>query len=207
MKIQEKFTQKLLVEGNDDQHIIWALCQKYNLTQNFDVIDCIGIENIFRQIPVRFKQPDIQTVGIIVDADIDMKKRWVAVQNILKNKNLNVPENCPKTGLIVQNEAIKVGVWLMPNNETNGMIEDFIRFLVPDDDDLLPIVENHLLEIEVQNLNVYPNIHRSKALIHSWLGVQETPGIPMGLAITKQYLDTNKENCTIFINWLQKLFE
>ena len=43
MKIQEKFPQKLLVEGNDDQHIIWALCQKYSLTHNFDAIDCVGL--------------------------------------------------------------------------------------------------------------------------------------------------------------------
>ncbi len=26
MKIKEKFNKELVVEGNDDQHVIWALC-------------------------------------------------------------------------------------------------------------------------------------------------------------------------------------
>ena len=42
MKIKEKYTQKLLVEGNDDQHVIWALCEKFNIPEVFDVIDCGG---------------------------------------------------------------------------------------------------------------------------------------------------------------------
>jgi hypothetical protein len=43
-------------------------------------------------------------------------------------------------------------------------------------------------------------------LIHSWLAVQETPGTPMGLAITKRYLNTDDENCQVFIDWLKRLF-
>lgn len=44
MKIKEKYPrQKLLVEGNDDQHVVWALCEKYQITENFDVIDSRGV--------------------------------------------------------------------------------------------------------------------------------------------------------------------
>jgi hypothetical protein len=207
MKNQEKFPkQKLLVEGNDDQHVVWALCQKYQLPHNFDVIDCVGIEKLIQQIPIRFKQADIQTIGIIVDADAELNNRWISIKNILEKQNLNILDSCPRTGLIIQNETIKVGVWLMPNNEINGMIEDFISFLIPENDNLLPIVATHLSNIETQNYHLYNNIHRSKAFIHSWLAVQETPGTPMGLAITKRYLDTNDENCQIFISWLKRLF-
>lgn len=56
MKRSEKFKKKLLVEGNDDQHVIWALCEKFGVVENFDVIDCEGVENLLNQIPVRFKQ-------------------------------------------------------------------------------------------------------------------------------------------------------
>lgn len=207
MKIQEKFLQKLLVEGNDDQHVVWALCQKYELPHNFDVVDCVGIEKLIQQIPIRFKQADIQTIGIIVDADTNIQNRWVSIKNILEKQGLEIPEVCPSDGLIVQNEDIKVGIWLMPNNEINGMIEDFIRFLVPSDDNLLPIVETHLTNIENRNLNKYAEVHRSKTLIHSWLAVQETPGTPMGLAITKRYLDSDEATCQVFVDWLRRLFD
>ena len=43
MKVKEKFLKKLLVEGNDDQHVIWALCEKYKIPETFDVIACGGI--------------------------------------------------------------------------------------------------------------------------------------------------------------------
>ena len=59
MKIQEKFFKKLLVEGNDDQHVIWALCEKNKLKENFDVIDCGGIEKLNNEIEVRLKSTDI----------------------------------------------------------------------------------------------------------------------------------------------------
>ena len=127
-------------------------------------------------------------------------------QKILEKESLKIPETCPKGGFITQNDDIKVGVWLMPNNDLNGMIEDFISFLVPENDKLLPIIENHLSAIESQNLNIYADAHRSKALIHSWLGVQKDPGTPMGLAITKRYLDIDEATCKIFMDWLRKLF-
>ena len=49
-------------------------------------------------------------------------------------------------------------------------------------------------------------MHKSKAEIHTWLAWQEEPGTPMGQAITKQYLDTNKELAKKFIGWLDNLF-
>ena len=94
----------------------------------------------------------------------------------------------------------------MPSNNINGMLEDFVSFLVPQDDELLPIVDTILNKIENEKLNKYSLIHKSKARIHSWLSWQEDPGTPMGLSITKRYLTTDNESCRQLIIWLQKLF-
>ena len=72
MKSNKKYNQQLLVEGNDDMHVIWALCEKFKVSQSFEVIDCKGINNIYEQIPTRFKQSDILTIGIIIDADTNL---------------------------------------------------------------------------------------------------------------------------------------
>jgi len=206
MKIKEKYTQKLLVEGNDDQHVIWALCEKFNIPKVFDVIDCGGIDNLYDSIPLRFKQTSIETIGIIIDADINQNDRWEYVKKLLSNQGFTMPEDLPNDGLILLNGNIKIGVWIMPSNDTNGMLEDFVSFLVPQNDKLLPIVDTTLNEIENQKLNKYSLIHKSKARIHSWLSWQEDPGTPMGLSITKRYLTTDNENCKQLVNWLQKLF-
>ena len=206
MKKKEIYTQKLLVEGNDDQHVIWALCEKFNIPEVFDVIDCGGIDNLYESISLRFKQTDIETVGIIIDADIDLNKRWAYIRNLISNQGFKMPIDLPNDGLVLLNGNIKVGVWIMPSNDTNGMLEDFVSFLVPPNDELLPIVDTTLNEIERQKLNKYALIHKSKARIHSWLSWQEDPGTPMGFSITKRYLTTDNENCKQLINWLKILF-
>jgi len=211
MKIQEKFFKKLLVEGNDDQHVIWALCEKNKLKENFDVIDCGGIEKLNNEIEVRLKSTDIldfDTLGIIIDADSDINKRWSTLKKMLIQKGFNLTNELPPSGLVYKNaEEVKIGIWIMPNNNLNGMLEDFIRFLVPKNDLLLPIANETLEQIEKQNLNQYNTIHKSKTLIHTWLAWQEDPGTPMGLSITKKYLTTDEETCNKFVNWLKELFK
>jgi len=208
MRVQEKFTKKLLLEGNDDQHVIWALCEKYNVHETFDVIDCGGINKLIEQIPVRFKQSGIEAIGIIIDADTDLTNRWDSIKSVLTDIGFELPANLPLTGLIISNRNnLKVGIWIMPNNNLNGMLEDFISFLVPHDDKLWPIVTLNLENIEKEQLNKYSLIHRSKAAIHSWLALQEDPGTPIGLSITKKYLTTDEETCSQLINWISKLFK
>jgi hypothetical protein len=208
MKSKEKYYKKLLVEGKDDQHVIWALCEKFGIAETFDVIDCEGIENLYNALQIRFKQSDIQTIGIIIDADTNLNNRWTEIKNILANQEFVLPNNLPEAGLILSNtNNIKVGIWIMPDNNLNGMLEDFISFLIPQDDKLLPIVRTTLDEIESQNLNKYSLIHKSKATIHSWLAWQEDPGTPMGLSITKKYLSTDEATCQKFTHWLTELFK
>jgi hypothetical protein len=207
MILKEKFSKKLLVEGNDDQHVIWALCDKFNIPETFDVIDCGGNDKLTEQIPVRFKQSGIETIGIIIDADTEINNRWASIKTLLTNQGFTVPNDLPLTGLILRNaNNTSVGVWIMPNNNFNGMLEDFISFLVPKDDKLLPIINSTLDDIEKKKLNKYASIHKSKAIIHSWLSWQEAPGTPMGLSITKRYLTTDEDTCSLLITWLSELF-
>jgi hypothetical protein len=53
---------------------------------------------------------------------------------------------------------------------------------------------------------VYRSTHRSKALIHTRLAWQKTPGRPMGQAITAQVLPPNKPPAARFVDWLKNLF-
>ncbi len=207
MWVKEKFNKKLLVEGNDDQHVVWALCLKFNIPETFDVLECGSDNQLIQEISIRFKQSEVNTVGIIIDADTDISNRWNSLKQLLTTLGFPAPNNLSKEGLILKDGNNKtIGVWIMPNNNLNGMLEDFISFLVPNDDQLLPIVNTTLDSIEERGLNKYLTIHRSKAAIHSWLAWQEDPGTPMGLGITKRYLTTDQETCSHLIEWLKKLF-
>lgn len=207
MKYKEKFNKKLLVEGNDDQHVVWALCEQYNIPESFDVVDCDGVDKLIPQISVRFKVSGMEAVGIIVDADDKPTQRWSHVSAELTKSGFNdIPKDLPVDGLILSNDKQKAGVWIMPNNKLNGMLEDFISFLIPSDDKLYPVVQTTLQDIEAKELNNYKQCHKAKASIHTWLAWQEDPGTPMGLSITKRYLTTDEATCMIFVEWLKKLF-
>lgn len=206
-------TAQLLVEGNDDFHVVHALFNKNNVPVNnrenpnrkFSVKDCKGIESLLEVLPILLKI--LERVGIIIDADTEISNRWSQVRNILITAGFSVPQTLNREGVIIENAGIRIGIWLMPNNSDNGMLEDFMRFLISDDDTLLPHAERILSEIEALSENKYGIIHRSKALIHTWLAWQEDPGSPLGQAITKRYLAIeNKEIAEKFIEWINNLF-
>lgn len=203
----EKYPQKLLVEGKDDMHVIWALCEQFSLKETFDVVNIEGIGNLPDHISLRLKQSGIKTIGIIIDADTEIGSRWEQVRNQFLNEGIAVPPVLPPSGLILSvTNKPKIGVWIMPDNTLNGMLEDFIRFLVPSNDQLLQEVNIHLNNIESKDLQKYNTTARSKATIHSWLACQSDPGTPLGQSITKKYLDTDTEICQTFISWLNNLF-
>lgn len=207
-----KYSQQLLVEGSEDKRVISSLRKNLKIKESFEIKDCEGCPNLLRQLPILLKgSGNLNTIGVVLDADTDLNNRWKAVYNILKKsgKYDNIPATCDEKGTIIfpiEEDDIKVGVWLMPNNNDKGMLEDFVSFLISEDDKLLPKVDNALSEIEEEKLNQYKEIHKSKARIHTWLAWQENPGTPMGLAITKKYLSTTPIICQDFISWLNKLF-
>ena len=210
MSEKEKFKKKLLVEGNSDQRVVSELITILDIQLNFDFRISGGIDPLIAGIPVLLKRPDLyDTLGLIVDADTNVLARWQKIKTVFFNSGINLPKELPSSGLIYsQPDGIKIGVWIMPNNHLPGMLEDFITFLVPKDDELIPIVVTHLDNIEEKKLNKYnKEIHKSKALIHSWLAIQENPGTPLGRSITKKYLTTDSKTCSIFVNWLKELFK
>ena len=203
-----KYDKQLLVEGDNDFHVISAFCTKHTIFKNFNIIACKGIEDLFKVVPTVTINPNFSAIGIVIDADSNISKRWSKLRNILIGKGFNIPNDLPSLGLICKNtDEVKVGVWIMPDNNLNGMLEDFVKFLIPENDPCLVIANSTLEKIETQKLNKYAAIHKSKALIHTWLAWQEDPGTPMGLSITKKYLNADNETSLKFANWLRELFK
>ena len=94
----------------------------------------------------------------------------------------------------------------MPNNQFPGMLEDFIQFLVPAGDPLWARAADCLERIPEQDQR-FPKEHQGKAHIHTWLAWQEEPGTPLGLAITKRYLDADAPHAQQLMGWIRRLFD
>ncbi len=199
--------QVLLVEGRDDEHVVYSLAKHYDLPQVFSVKGENGIENILKAVPVRVKGSGVVTVGVLMDADVDIANRWASLSNILKEIGYsNLPEKPSKKGTIVKEDGLPgFGVWIMPDNSLPGMLEDFIAFLVPDEDKLYDLATKVVSEIPAEERK-FIAAHTPKATIHTWLAWQPDPGTPLGLAITKKYLDADADQALVFRDWLLELF-
>jgi hypothetical protein len=206
----------LLVEGKNDQHVVWALCQQHNVLQTFtversDQVDQenSGVEQLLNSIPVRLKTARLRALGIVLDADSSAQARWQAVCGRLTEAGYNnLPTLLDLDGAIItQPGKPKVGVWIMPDNQLPGMVESFVANLIADNDPLAGKAQGILDEIENENLQRYSSVHRPKAFIHTWLAWQETPGQPMGQAITAKILQHDRVLATRFVKWLLQLFE
>lgn len=212
----QKSIAELVVEGKNDQHVVWALCQNHHVPQTFSVkmpdTDAStigkGVEALLASIPVRLKSPGLHALGIVLDADENIESRWQAVANILQTSGYNMLPKLPERhGTIIPMAGRPtVGVWIMPDNELPGMLEHFVAHLIPEGDELATRAESVLLAIEQENLHRYASGQQAKAFIHTWLAWQENPGQPMGQAITARALNYNAPLANRFVDWLRRLF-
>ncbi|HYW11930.1 MAG TPA: DUF3226 domain-containing protein [Longimicrobium sp.] len=201
-----KFKRRLLVEGKDDKHVVWGLCESYGMPQTFDVEDAEGIDPLLDLVSVQLRGSAIERVGVVADADSAVASRWTSIGDLLRTLGYeNVPLAPEADGtILVQAGKPVVGVWLMPDNTTAGMLEDFIASLVPAGDALLARAAAAIDAIPAKERRFSP-VHRSKAIIHTWLAWQEQPGSPMGQAIGKRDLDAQAPQAQRFVAWLQRL--
>jgi len=118
-----------------------------------------------------------------------------------------VPERPhPEETIISEEGKPRVGLWIMPDNRVSGAIEHFVRLLVPKDDVLWERA-GRCLDAIPQGHRRFPESHCTKAHVHTWLAWQESPGTPLGLAVTKKYFDAEAEHARLLIAWIRRLFE
>jgi len=70
--------QLLLVEGLNDQHVIWNLAKKYDIPKTFFVETGKdgGISSALERFRLELKKQKVKTLGIVIDADQDIASRW-----------------------------------------------------------------------------------------------------------------------------------
>lgn len=162
----------LFVESPNDQHVFYALLQRFSVPEVCKVESKGGVNNVLKTLRVQLKIQDeeaqFERIGVVVDADTDLQKRWNELHKILVDAGYqNVPERPEPTGTIIRQEGSPtVGLWIMPNNTVPGELEDFITFLVPSDD----VLWRHTMEV-VEQLpeHRFAQADQQKAHVHTWL--------------------------------------
>ena len=93
----------------------------------------------------------------------------------------------------------------MPDNQMKGILETFLRSLIPKPNALFDYVKTSVAAIPDSERRFKPR-KEPKAIIHTWLAWQEEPGMPPGWAITSHFLDANVAEVDVLVSWLKRLF-
>jgi hypothetical protein len=199
---------ELLVESVNDQYVVFHLLKKHGISDDFKITSKDGIDNVFKALRIQLKFQDdekLERIGIVIDANADLEKRWSELRKILGGAGyMNLPDMPSPTGTIIRQDGLPVfGVWLMPNNTIAGILENFIAFLIPEKDTLWQLAYTTVSGLSEKRFASKDEI---KAQIHTWLAWQKDPGTPMGWSITKGYLNANAPMAHKFIDWLKTLF-
>ena len=202
----------LLVEGVDDEHVMKHLCGNHGIPHLDEIKEHGGAPNLLESVPVRIKASEEgDIVGIVIDADTNLRTRWQSIRDRITTMGYeNAPEAPVPGGTIINPPdgtlLPRLGIWVMPDNRTDGILEDSLRFLVPRPSVLLDHAENSVADIPEGERRFRPREDEPKAVIHTWLAWQREPGRPFGTAITERFLDSNVAEARVIASWLRRLF-
>lgn len=201
----------LLVEGPNDCHVILALCNAYDVPETFGINACGDKDKVIRTLNALISEPSgdkavgHSVIGAVLDADTNLEGRWTSIRAKLRDYPYNLPDSPEQLGTIVEAELLpKLGIWLMPNNQTTGILEDFCLEMI--DENGQQAARSAVSTAHSTGVCTFKPAHLSKAIVHTYLAWQDQPGRPLGLSMTAHTLRPETDTAKAFAAWLTRLF-
>lgn len=197
----------LLAEGKNDCHLISSLCNYHNVPQSFGLHECGSDALVIKKLAALIASSEpMEVIGVVLDADNPgIQGKWQALRNKLEPEGYTVPDQPNANGTILhcQDKPV-IGIWLMPDNNLDGMLEDFCKQLAQPG--ALEFAETCVTQARAGGFSSFTNTHYAKAAIHTYLAWQDEPGMPMGMALTARALDPEQPIALRFNDFLRSLF-
>jgi hypothetical protein len=197
----------LLVEGPDDLKIIQSLLRFYRLENLIRIQDSEGYQTLRKEISSILDDSRIRYLGIVADSDTNLSNRWASVRDKLRECGCDPPKALPKEGAIFNGpRGVRVGVWLMPDNNMTGAMEAFLHQLISPDDPNWPYAQTCVANLPQKAKD--SDTWRDKARLYTYLAWQEQPGKPPESVLrSPAYFDASAGVAQAFVAWVKLLFE
>lgn len=224
----KKYPKMLLVEGENDKSFFTACCRKIGLEDKIWVGppnslsdlaagkgNAIKLLSVLIELASRDDSAErIESIGLVVDADtpagggLGFAKTWQQISEILGRHNYVMPDSREGAGKGFCFEHAdglpRIGLWVMPDNLSQGILEDFVKkSVVGTEKSLLQHAEQVVAGLKAPKFKPH---HLSKAELATWLAWQAVPGQGMHGAVGGQLLDFKKGLAKQYIDWLMRVF-
>ena len=204
----------LIAEGMDDLFAVVGLMEHHipwgNKKKDWpvEIRPANGVEEILNAAYLSAEIKSNQIIGIMLDADEHAEGRYQRLRQLCGKQFPEMPDTQPPAGLVTQNADNKrLGIWIMPDNQSVGYLETFLRYLVPDSQ--LPLWQHaeHAVKEAVSLGAGCKDGHTPKAHLYTWLAWQDPPGRSPGIALTQKVLDANSGFAQPFVTWFKDLYQ
>ncbi|PPZ95505.1 hypothetical protein C5B41_03750 [Acinetobacter ursingii] len=213
---------KLIVEGPSDAYLFEKLCSKHE----FDVKVTVdtpsffggkdtkqGVLNILQIAIKQLQSSYIEKLGIIIDSDY--AKDGGGIENTLlqihkKIKDYGYSTHYKKfsnSGIYFEGEngLPNLGVWVMPNNLDEGMLEDWMLSIChPNEQKFLNNVTQIVTTMPSPR---FSKIHEAKAIANTWLAWQKKPDRGLYNLFQEGLIDENHQNYKNWLDWMTEIFK
>ncbi|MGI0480859.1 DUF3226 domain-containing protein [Geminocystis sp. CENA526] len=213
----------LLVEGDSDKRVIPEFVEKNGINwetsekQPIVFIKSANGEDKLLDINIiktELKKSRLQNLGIVIDADNEPKNRIISINNICnllkEDSDFGLSNNLTQDGFIFRlNSGIKFGIWIMPDNQNQGMLETFLSYLITENNpqnNLLWQYTKQVVQEAKKRGATYKDVHLDKAQIHTWLAWQDEPGRQLHDAIKFKILNPQHPKGQSFFRWFKQLY-
>ena len=195
----------LLVEGEDDEHVVEHLYREvFDSEPPFKISNEQGYSKLLKTLPLHLRGSGLLALGVLADANDDPAERWREIVDVAAEEGVRLPGAPDPSGTVVGDRP-RVGVWLMPDNRSSGELEDFARKLIPESDPVRPLAEQYFAAIPEADRK-FRRRKTPKANLYAWLASRKHPQ-RIGAAIGAGDLDAEADIARQFARWLGDLFE
>ncbi len=206
----------LLAEGDDEKRVIPFLLDKYVVWGDsadqwvVEIKSYGGIDDLLEpgNIHAAAKTTGRKAVGVVLDANDQFESRWLRVRKCCIGIANALPESLPSAGLIHQNaDGLRIGVWIMPDNQSRGMLETFLSNLVRAEHSALWAFATEACASSRAHGAPYRDSHRDKADVHTFLAWLDPPGQSLHLSVLTEALDARSPLGEQFARWFIDLYQ
>jgi hypothetical protein len=190
----------LLGEGKDEVRFFNALLARLSIT-DIQVVDYGGKTRLKDYLEALAQPPvsgfaGLVSLAVTLDADTDAAAAFASVCAALANAGLSVPG----VHSLFAGTNPRVGVWILPDGGTPGMLEDLCMASVQTDL-ALPCVDEYF-QCVLRRAARQPN-NVAKARLHVWLASQVEPDKRLGEASERGYWPWDAPAFQPLISFLQ----
>ena len=212
----------MLVEGVNDKSFYEELCCCLKLSVKISVCPPREVggayntkQGAINHLPTLLSQladGQIERLALIVDADrvehgSGVEKTLAQISGIVQEYGFQVPPTCLKNGGLIFSHTdglSDLGLWVMPNNNDEGALEDWIlQSIHPDESILLNAARSSVASLAPPK---FASIRKSKAELATWLAWQDRPGEGAYYAVKGKLLNEDAPLYVGLKEWLAAVF-